>query len=95
MHISNRPIKRWHGWLVAIIAMAALSFVVATTYAGSTKLQLASGRAANRSVSAAPAGPRGPITLTCASGRTGHVGPAGPAGPQGPVGVNCASGPNG
>lgn len=96
MHLWNTPIARLRGLLVATIMLGLLLFVVATTQATSAKQEPrggAAGPGAPRHMPAAPAGPKGPITLTCAPGGTGVVNPAGPAGPQGPVGVSCSSGP--
>ncbi len=98
MHLWNTPIARLRGLLVATIALCMLLFVVATTQATSAKQPPGggvAGQSASRSVPATPAGPQGPITLTCASGGTGVVKSAGPAGPQGPVGVTCPASPNG
>jgi hypothetical protein len=93
MHPSNTHLKRWRLFLVAIIVLAAVPFAVSATRPAAAKPPVpgpSSARNAKRSYPAAPAGPRGPIELTCAPGRAGVVGSDGPAGPQGPVGVNCA-----
>ena len=98
MHLWNTPIARLRGLLVAAIVLGALLFVVTTTQATSAKQPHGggvAGQSASRSVPATPAGPEGPITLTCAPSGTGVVNAAGPAGPQGPVGVTCPASPNG
>lgn len=98
MHLWNTPIARLRGLLVATMVLGVLLFVVTTTQATSAKQQPRGGAARQsgpRSVPATPAGPQGPITLTCAAGDAGVVNSASPAGPQGPVGVSCAASPNG
>ena len=87
--------------LAATIVLGVLLFVVTATKAtgrkqprpqpvgGTARLTV---RPAGRAV---PAGPRGPITLTCRPGGAGVIGTASPAGPEGPVGVNCTAAPNG
>jgi hypothetical protein len=98
MHLWNTPIARVRALLVATIALGVLLFVVATTEATSAKQPphgSATGQSAVRTVPAAPAGTRGPITLSCSPGGGGVVGAAGPAGPQGPIGLSCAASPTG
>jgi hypothetical protein len=86
--------RHWQARLAAfIVASALLSLVVATTGATSAQrdpLSGAAGRTVGPAAQTAPAGPRGPIELSCAPGKPGVVGAEGPAGPQGPVGANCA-----
>jgi hypothetical protein len=99
MHLWNTPITRLRALLVATIALGVLLFVVTTTQATSAKQPSHRGAAAGQTaagvVPAAPAGPRGPITLTCSPGGVAVVGAAGPAGPQGPVGTTCGQSPTG
>jgi len=94
MHLWNTPLARVRGLLVATIALGVALLVVTTTQATSAKQQAHLGSAAGQAVPARPAGPRGPIMLTCSPNGVGVVGAAGPAGPQGPVGVSCAASPN-
>jgi hypothetical protein len=96
MHLSSTLLKRWPVCLLAIVVLAVLPFAVTATGASTAKSpprKASPGRSADRSYPSAPAGPRGPIRLSCMPGRAGIVGTDGPAGPQGPVGVNCASAP--
>jgi hypothetical protein len=99
MHLWNTPIARVRALLVATIALGVALFVVATTHATSANQPRhgggASEQSATRVIPATPAGPQGPITLTCGPGGAAVVGAATPAGPQGPVGVNCAASPSG
>ena len=94
MHLWNTPLARVRAILVATIALGVLLFAVTTTHATATKQQTHNGPAA-AGQSAGPAGPRGPVTLSCRANGDGVTVAAGPAGPQGPVGVNCAARPNG
>lgn len=83
MQPSQTPfVKRWHRRLAAIIAAASvLLFAITTTHAESTQRQHL----------AAPAGPQGPIELTCRAGRASVISHDGPAGPQGPVVTDCGT----
>jgi hypothetical protein len=93
MHIWNTPIGRWRGLLVATIMLGILLFAVTATQATGVKQRRAhvgpAQQIAPSTAPAVPAGPRGPITVTCRPGGGGVIGASGPAGPQGPVGVNC------
>ena len=98
MHLSSTLLKRWPACLLALVVLAVLPFAVTATAKSTSQppLRKASpARSADRSYPAVPAGPRGPIRLSCVPGRAGIVGTDGPAGPQGPLGVNCASAPQG
>ena len=81
--------------LLEFIVLAVLPFAVTATGASIAKGPPAkiAARTAERSYPAAPAGPRGPIEISCIPGRAGVIGSGGPAGPQGPVGVACPSAP--
>jgi hypothetical protein len=92
MQIWNTPIGRWRGLLVVTIMLGILLFAVTATQATGVKQRRHHvGPAQQTTPSTAPAGPRGPITVTCRPGGAGVIGASGPAGPQGPVGVNCAA----
>jgi hypothetical protein len=92
MQTWNTPIGRWRALLAATVMLGVLLFAVTATHATSGK-QPSERAPAVSSVAAAPAGPRGPITLACRPGGAAVIRPAGPAGPQGPVGVDCAATP--
>jgi hypothetical protein len=94
MQLWNTPLAFVRSLLVATIALGVVLLVATTTQATSAKQQAHAGSAAGQTVPARPAGPRGPITLTCNPNGVAVVGTIGPAGPQGPVGVNCAASPN-
>lgn len=98
MHLQKTLRKHWLACLPALIVLAILPFAMASTGASAAKptpAKALSAPLAARSYPAAPAGPRGPITISCLPGRSGVVGSGGPAGPQGPVGVSCPSAPQG
>jgi hypothetical protein len=92
--VADTLLRHWQGRLAAfIVASVALSSVLASTGAIGSIQKPGSGVAAAHvyGQTATPAGPRGPIELSCAPGKAGVIGADGPAGPQGPVGVSCAS----
>jgi hypothetical protein len=102
MRLSNNSLahalmKPWRALLLALVVLGVmLALVVNSTHASSQK-QPASNTSPLRTSDevnppAAPAGPHGPIALTCTPGHAGVIGSSGPAGPQGPIGVSCASG---
>jgi hypothetical protein len=93
MHLSTTSIKHWHGLLATLIVITVLCAVLGITHATSAEQRTPNTltqHATDRSVPAAPAGPRGPISLTCVPGQAAVIAARGPAGPQGPVGVPCA-----
>jgi len=98
MHLWNSPIARVRALLAGVIVLGVALFVLTTTQATNAKQPPqhvgATGQSPSHVAPRAPAGPRGPITLTCGSGG-GVIGATGPAGPQGPVGVSCAASANG
>jgi hypothetical protein len=98
MHLQKTLRKRWPAGLLALIVLAILPFAMASAGASVTKptpATTASARLTARSYPPTPAGPRGPIRISCLPGQTGVVGSDGPAGPQGPIGVSCSPAPQG
>jgi hypothetical protein len=99
LNLWSTPITRLRGLLAATIVLGMLLFAVTTTQATSAKQPShpgsSAGQTAAHNLPSAPAGPQGPITLTCSPAGAGVVGAPAPAGPEGPVGVSCAASPNG
>jgi len=97
MLFPRTPTRRSNVWRVAVVLLVALSFVARATLAVSapdrSKTNGSPALSAGRNDPAAPAGPQGPIKLTCLTGHPVVIGSDGPAGPQGPVGSSCSPEP--